>query len=128
MCATIAAMVRSLGAGGLARHTDGSSRSTRYTLIRAFAAHVRSSAADREGSRCDTEGRWGVCSWMPDALRRFRQHPIYSTIGALYATVLIGMSSLVWLGALGHLMQGKPLRANEWIALTAVSILAGWYL
>lgn len=42
---------------------------------------------------------------MPDARRRFRQHPIYSTIGALYATVLIGLTSLVWLGAIGRMIR-----------------------
>lgn len=128
MWATMAAMGRIFGAGGLARHTAGSSRSTRYSLTRAFAAQTRSSAADREGSRCDTEGQWGVCIRMADAFRRFRQHPIYSTIGGLYATVLIGMTSLVWLGALGRMAKGQPFRANEWIALAAVSVLAGWYL
>lgn len=65
---------------------------------------------------------------MPDAIRRFRQHPIYTTIGIVYATLLIGMSSLVWLGALGKLARGQSFRPNEWIALAAVSVLGGWYL
>lgn len=65
---------------------------------------------------------------MPDGFRRFRAHPIYSTIGGLFAIVLIGMSSLVWLGALSAMAMRHPLRHNEWIALTAVSVYGGWYL
>jgi hypothetical protein len=65
---------------------------------------------------------------MPDAFRRFRQHPIYSTIGALFAILLIALGSLVWLGALVALARGRPLESSEWIALIAVSVLGGWYL
>jgi len=65
---------------------------------------------------------------MPDALRRFRRHPIYSTIGALFATMLIGMTSLVWLGALLRMAMGQPFPPNTWLALAVVSILAGWYV
>ena len=65
---------------------------------------------------------------MSDALRRFRRHPIYSTIGALYATTLIGLTSLVWLGVLRRVAIGQPFRGNEKVALIAVSVLGGWYL
>jgi hypothetical protein len=65
---------------------------------------------------------------VTDALRRFRRHPIYSTLGALFATVLIGMTSLVWLGALGRIATGHPFPTNEKVALAVVSVLAGWYL
>lgn len=65
---------------------------------------------------------------MPDAMRRFRRHPFYSTIGALYATVLIGMTSLIWLGALGRMAKGHPIRTNEWIAYAVVSLLCVWYV
>src|SRR5579862_4546500 len=65
---------------------------------------------------------------MSDTLRRFRHHPIYSTIGALYATVLIGLTSLVWLGALVQMAQGRHIPANERLALAIVSVLGGWYL
>ncbi|HZS61952.1 MAG TPA: hypothetical protein VFA43_21955 [Gemmatimonadaceae bacterium] len=65
---------------------------------------------------------------MPDGFRRFRQHPIYSTIGGLFAMLLIGMTSVVWLGALSAMVRGHPLLHNAWIALTAVSVYGGWYI
>ena len=65
---------------------------------------------------------------MSEALRRFRRHPIFSTLGGLYTTALIGMTSLVWLGALGRVAKGQGFPGNELVALTVVSILAGWYL
>lgn len=57
---------------------------------------------------------------MADAFRRFRRHPIYTTIGAVYAIVLIGMSSLVWLGALGQLATGQ--RFHPWGLVRGASI------
>lgn len=65
---------------------------------------------------------------MPDAFRRFRRHPIYTTIGALWVTLMLGLTSLVWLGALFRMAKGEPLPHNLPLALAVVSILSGWYL
>lgn len=65
---------------------------------------------------------------MSDALRRFRNHPIYSTVGALYATLLIGLTALLWLGTLVQIAHGRAIPGNARLALALVSILGAWYM
>jgi hypothetical protein len=62
---------------------------------------------------------------MSDALCRFRCHPIYSTLGALFATLLIGLTSLMWLGAMTRMAMGQPFPGNAIVALIVVSVLGG---
>jgi hypothetical protein len=65
---------------------------------------------------------------MSDALRRFRRHPIYSTLGTVFATALIGLTSLMWFGAMARMAMGQPFPHNGIVALIVVSALGGWYL
>lgn len=65
---------------------------------------------------------------MSDTLRRFRSHPISTTVGALWATLMLGLTSLVWLGALLRMGKGLPLQHNMPVALAAITVISGWYL
>ena len=65
---------------------------------------------------------------MSDALRRFRRHPIYSALGGLFATALIGMTSLMWVGAMARMAMGQPFPGNTIVALIVVSVLSAWYV